>query len=358
MEEKTPALYGIKNSNRNFSDPFYWGKNQFNSAFPMALACYMRDLDIPAMYIKHVAAKKTEVSELGIADVFGTQLPNEQVKFLFESTYTPFAEYVEDSMEHIDVVLEAAASGAPIRPLEIKLTTLPDDGTSTLEEEFYGSELVIRSPTMRYMALSMGQSTFEFGSEIKKIFEGSCRGIRDWGNLHEMLSYRSAIFGAVECFLEKYHSCQRPLMLQPIWKTIGKSPRLADNCLDMFVWSDFSLARLIMDGLATEDLHEKRITRPQRAALRFARFLYEFSKAQKVFQKPIYDGMTFDTLNDKEFAVPGRKTNKYMKCPRLLSPIVTKGEIKKIILGGGQKFLSPERRFDSILYFSKELFDE
>lgn len=32
--------------------------------------------------------------------------------------------------------------------------------------------------------------------------------------------------------------------------------------------------------------------------------------------------------------------------------------IKKIIKGGGQKYLSPERRFDAILFFSNELFDE
>lgn len=37
------SLYGIENSNRNFADPYYWGKNQFNSSFPIALTCYMRD---------------------------------------------------------------------------------------------------------------------------------------------------------------------------------------------------------------------------------------------------------------------------------------------------------------------------
>lgn len=76
-----------------------------------------------------------------------------------------------------------------------------------------------------------------------------------------------------------------------------------------------------------------------------------------MYQKPIYDGMTFDNLNDKEFAVNGMKTNLHMRCERLTKPIIKKGEIKEIILGGGQKFLSPERRFDAIIYYSREIFD-
>ena len=32
-------------------------------------------------------------------------------------------------------------------------------------------------------------------------------------------------------------------------------------------------------------------------------------------------------------------------------------EIKNIILGGGQNFLSPERRFDAIIFSNPEIFD-
>ena len=42
-------LYGIDNSNRENED--LWGKNQFNTTFPTSLACYMRDRDIPAVYL-------------------------------------------------------------------------------------------------------------------------------------------------------------------------------------------------------------------------------------------------------------------------------------------------------------------
>jgi hypothetical protein len=99
------------------------------------------------------------------------------------------------------------------------------------------------------------------------------------------------------------------------------------------------------------------ITRPLRAALRLSRFIYERSRADKVYQEPIYDGMTYDNQNDKEFAISGTRSRELMACHRLLKPAISKEEIKHIVLGGGQRFLSPERRFDAILYFSTDLFE-
>ena len=47
----------------------------------------------------------------------------------------------------------------------------------------------------------------------------------------------------------------------------------------------------------------------------------------------------------------------YMKSEILKQPRIKKSEIKEIILGGGQNLLSPERRFDAIVYNSPDLFD-
>lgn len=49
-------------------------------------------------------------------------------------------------------------------------------------------------------------------------------------------------------------------------------------------------------------------------------------------------------------------THPYMDCEELHKPRITKGEIKNIILGGGQNLLNPERRFDAIIFNSPELF--
>ena len=350
------ALYGVVNSNRKFSERVYWGKNQFNSSFPVALCCYMRDKGHKALSISMKRDLSTKIGEMSFDTVFGTKLPNDKIFFKFESDFTPFEPFVADSLEKIDVVIVNNETREEIRPLEIKLTTLPDDGTSDFSEEKYGSEIVVRSPTMRYVALSMTQSNSKNLAAIKKIFGPVCKKVDNWENIAEMKSRQDDIFAALKEFLSKYCHTQRPLLVQPIWKTVGKNPELAENCLDVFVWTDFALTRLILDSL-DEDLPQK-ISRPQRAALRLARFLFETSRGDSVYQKPIYDAMTYDTLNDKEFSAPGRKTNRYMACPRLTKPIITKGEIKKMILGGGQKYLSPERRFDSILFFSKDIFDE
>ena len=325
-----PALYSISHSNRNFADPYYWGKNQFNSSFPVALACYMRDSKIPAVYIRHGGKSDTRISEIDFSDVFRTRSGNDTLFFAFEKSYRPFDVFVEDELKAIDLVLHDNATKDFLCPLEIKLTTLPDDGTSGMGEEDYGTEIVVRSPTMRYMALSMAHSCRKHLPDIRKIFDPVCNKIRNWDNLHEISRWRGQIVETLEIFLNRYAKYEQPLLMQPIWKTEGKSPTFAKNCLDIFVWSDFALSRLFMDFTRSEE--EDEITPSQRSALRLARFLYELSSEQKVFQQPIYDGMTYGMSNDEEFTVSGRQTNRYMRCPRLFTPIIQKSQIKAIIL--------------------------
>lgn len=351
---KKSALYGIVNSNRNFSDQYYWGKNQFNSSFPVSLACYMRDNNIDANYLKLTNKKKVTVNQTSFNNIFNSKQNNSELFFSFESRYEPFSEFLHDELKPIDLVVKSNTNDKFLRPIEIKLTTLPDSTTANKTEDQYGTELVIRSPTMRYMALSMAESCQKHFDAIKNIFEPTCHSIRDWNNQHEINAHKDSILEALEVFFTKFNKNQRPLLLQPVWKTIGKSAKLAENCLDIFVWSDFALTRLFMDAAIANN--GKKITRQQRAAFRLARFLYEVSRDGKVFQQSIYDGMTYDTLNDKEFSVSGTFTHKYMQCPRLTKPIITKKEIKKIILGNGQDYLSPERRFDAIIFFSSDLF--
>jgi len=348
-----PSLYGLTNSNRDFSSHYAWGKNQFNSSFPAALACYMRDLGLPANYIKHENNSETRLSEITFDDFWGTSLPNSQLLFSFEYRYSPYIDLTIDDIPAIDLVVSEAQSKRPLAPVEVKLTTLPDNATSNECDENYGSEIVVRSPTMRYMAMGIGTSCKDHFSSIKDIFTPSCSLIRDWDNLAEVVNFRDRIIDSLDYFLNTYCNYQKPLLMQPIWKTQGKQPVLAENCLDIFVWSDFALCRLLLNS---ERESSTKISRPQRSALRLSRFLYELATKGKVYQKPIYDGMTYDNLNDKEFAVSGKKTNSFMQCQRLTQPVIMKNQIKEIILGGGQKFLSPERRFDAIIYYSNELF--
>ena len=358
---QTPGLFGIKQSNRNFADPYYWGKNQFNSAFPVALACYMRSQDKGLIYVKYRDRQRTEISELGVGDVFGSSSGNEDLHFSFETRYDRFKELVHDDLPAIDLVVCQATPDKQIKPLEIKLTTLPDNTTEGLSEDRYGAELVIRSATTRYMALSMVQSLRDksganWMTDVRLMFDPAFAKVRNWDSKAEMLQQATAALAGLEVFLDTFRELQTPLLMQPIWKTMGKTPVLAQNCLDIFVWSDFALTHLFMDS-ARASLQSPNISRQLRAALRLSRFLYESATGAKVYQQPIYDGMTYDNQNDKEFAISGSKSRQYMACERLVTPCIRKDEIKRIVLGGGHKHLSPERRFDAILYFSPDIFE-
>lgn len=354
-EKASPSLFGISRSNRDFSNPYYWGKNQFNSAFPVALACYIRAKKLPLMYVQFKNAASTQVGELDVSDLFGSTLTNEELHFSFEARFDPFRAFVHDELPAIDLVIGQGDPVRQIRPIEVKLTTLPDNTTESLSEDKYGTELVIRSATTRYMALSMARSVDPHRSRVLEIFDPVFARIRSWDSKAEMAPIARQAVAALDLFLTEFKDLQTPLLMQPIWKTVGKSPVLAENCLDVFVWSDFALTHLFLDS-ARNPRDANSISRYTRAVLRLTRFLYERSKADKVYQAPIYDGMTFENQNDKEFAISGGRSRELMACARLVRPIIAKDEIKNIILGGGQKFLSPERRFDAILYFSTDLF--
>ena len=145
-------------------------------------------------------------------------------------------------------------------------------------------------------------------------------------------------------------------MIQPIWKTLGKSPKLAQNCLDVFVWSNAGFTYFISE-IADDNFQANKITRQTRTAIWLYKMLNDIKSNGRFNHLQIIDELSYNTKNDKAFASAGNITNKYMSCPRLIQPSITKGEIKNIILGGGQNLLSPERRFDAIIYNSPQLFD-
>ena len=152
---------------------------------------------------------------------------------------------------------------------------------------------------------------------------------------------------------------QEPLVMQPIWKTNGKSPKLSENCLDVFVWSNFAFAQLFIE-VARDELSESadRITRQVRTIIWLFKMIFDFSNSVQINHSKIIDELSYNTRNDKAFAVSGKMTHRFMSCAELTMPRIKKSEIRKIILGGGQNLLSPERRFDAIVFNSPEIFNE
>ena len=345
------GLFGITNSNRTVDD--HWGKNCFNSSFPTATACYMLEHGIPAIYIRLAEVNgrlRVVADEIPISQVFNCQGRNlEELFFSFETIYTPYQEYSFDTIDGIDLVVQNV-DGTFLSPIEVKLTVLPDNSTCAKREDKWGSELVIRSATTSYCALGMFDAVKENREHIRDIFQDTCSSIGAWDNDYEVTHKMPELCGAIERFQEEYYQHQKPLLMQTIWKTQGKSPALADNAFDIVVWSDYAFSRLFIDSSEREGA--EKMSRPMRATARLARCLWELGRSGRIRMQDIYRQMAFGNQTDKEFSINGARWKQYVNSDRITNPILPKDVVNEIIEPGYIERLSPERRFDQTLYFT------
>lgn len=344
---KQSGLFGIFHSNRSSND--HWGKNCFNSSFPTSMACYMLAHDIPVIYLRLNEELKVVAETLPVSQLFncaGRSL--EELSFQFESVFEPYQQYSFDPIDGIDLVVKGT-DGHFLSPVEIKLTVVPDNSTFAKPESQWGAEMVIRSATTSYCALGMFDSVKDEARNIREIFEPSCSNIQMWDNDFEMTHKLPNLFAAINTFERTYLQNQKPLLMQTLWKTQGKSPVLADQAFDIVVWSDYAFSRLFVDS---SNEIAKTMSRPARSTARLARCLWELSKSGKIRITDIYRQMAFGNQTDKEFSVNGLHWRKYVEHERITCPALPKGVISEIIQEGFIEKLSPERRFDQTLYFT------
>lgn len=347
--DEMPSMFGLNKTNRDFTKKESWGKNQFNSSFPASLCCYLASASIEANYLSIQKGAFTPAT-IPIEDVFGIPANSNDLYFAFEAQHTPFQKYVIGTLPRTDLVIQKESTGECLSGLEVKLTALPDNTTCTQNDGAYGSEIVVRPDTIVYLACSIAMSlNKEINSYIPKI------SINDWSDASEVLENITVIVEAIEKISLALEKKQSPFLLQPIWKTKGKSPILAEQCLDIFVWSNAGFSNFI-SKIANSSSTANKITRQTRTAIWLFKMLKDITDNGKFDHEEIIDSLSYNTKNDKAFASAGNVTNQYMSCTRLEKPIIKKSEIKNIILGGGQNMLSPERRFDAIIYNSPELF--
>ena len=352
----TPALFGLNrsNTNKDFRQASAWGKNSFNNCFPIALLCYMQSQNIAPVYLTVDEKWDVVPKKIGVNSIFGHAYDSEDIYFAFEYTYGHNQQFVKGTLPRIDlVVMDNSNSENPwLRALEIKLTALPDNSTCNLPEEQYGCELVVRPNTITHLTLEIvsqyAEHQNELSSRLRPIFENNF----DWESEDSMLEKIPQIIQTIRTLLLAKIDGQIPFVIQPIWKTIGKSSRLHENCLDVFVWSTFAFVKLLLDTV--EEGRAREFSRAKRAVLWMVKMLSDFATDGKIDPQTVSMGFTRQT--DKAFALSGRKTHPYMSCTELSQPRIRKTEIKNIILGQGEKLLSPERRFDAILVNSPELF--
>jgi HindVP restriction endonuclease len=358
MTDEKPGLFGIQHSNRDFTQNDTWGKNQFNSSFPAGLTNYLSSKGLENNYLILDKDLKVQHSKISTTELFGIEPTSDDLFFSFESPFTPYQQLVIGHLPRVDLVTQLRSNGQCLKPIEVKLTALPDNSTCALDEQYYGCEIVIRPDTIVYLACSIAVNFKDKLPQLKKLIGNSFDNIQEWSDGTEVWTHITPMIGAIDRIILSILEKQEPLVMQPIWKTNGKSPKLADNCLDIFVWSNFAFTQLFVD-VARGELSDgaNRITRQVRTIIWLFKMLYDFSKDGQINHAKIIDELSYNTKNDKAFAVSGRITQRFMACKELTKPRIQKKEIRKIILGGGQNLLSPERRFDAIIFNSPELFN-
>ena len=358
MADDKPGLFGIRHSNRDFSQNDTWGKNQFNSSFPAGLANYLSSKGLENNYLTLDKELKIQHGKISTEQLFGIAPMSDDLFFSFESPYTPYQQLVIGHLPRVDLVTQLRSNGQCLRPIEVKLTALPDNSTCILDEEYYGCEIVIRPDTIVYLACSIVANFKGNQKQLQNLIGSSFDNIQDWSDGTEVWTRITPMIAAIDRVVLSILEKQAPLVMQPIWKTNGKSPKLAENCLDIFVWSNFAFTKLFIDVARGElSAGANKITRQVRTIIWLFKMMFDFSKDGQINHRKIIDGLSYNTKNDKAFAVSGRITHRFMTCAELTKPRIQKKEIRKIIFGGGQHLLSPERRFDAIIFNSPELFD-
>jgi type II restriction enzyme len=344
-----PGLFGLTKTNRDFTQKDSWGKNQFNSSFPAALCCYLASKDLQVNYLC-ISSGKSAIKQIKVDDVFGISPNDTDSFFAFEAQHSPYQKYVVGSLPRTDLVIQRESTGECISGLEVKLTALPDNVTCDLDDELYGSEIVVRPDTIVYLACSIAAALKQdLGNIIHDV------NVDDWSDALQVLAQVDKIVTVIERIAITLEQQQSAVLIQPIWKTTGKKPDLAEHCLDVFVWSNAGFSQFIAD-ISSRNTQARSITRQTRTAVWLYKMLFDIKHNGKFNHHKIIDELTYNVKNDKAFASSGNVTNRYMSCPRLTTPIIQKYEIKDIILGGGQLLLSPERRFDAIIFNSPGLF--
>lgn len=93
-------------------------------------------------------------------DLLGIDPLSEDSYYDYEAGYYPYEQYyTANRKEKIDLVMINRSTQSPMSGLEVKLTTLPDNTTKDLPDAEYGSEIVVRSPTILFWLVVFAPAT-------------------------------------------------------------------------------------------------------------------------------------------------------------------------------------------------------
>ena len=339
----TASLYGITQANSSRHGPELWGKNLFNSTFPLALCLYMRDHgQHPVAVVSDGEGGFMESDKhWKMQDLVGAQ--ESSPYYRFECGFGPYESYSRNKVDKIDLVVEI--EGEHYLPLEIKLTVVPDDSTVSMDEEGWRPEMVIRPVSSAYAMMGVAKSlndSPELKTRVMHAIRPAYNAISNWGSTLEIEQNSGMLRSGLTEALAIASPLQKPFLVQPIWRTQGQSFALCEQCLDVFVWSD--VAVMMLPVMLSESSNK---TRAMREVARHVRAIYDLLSQNDYDYTAIYKGMALGLQTDKAFAVSGKGIGRYISHERMRKPLLPPESLMRIILGDGHRELKPERRFDA-----------
>lgn len=356
-QTSSAGLYGLTHSNRAGND--LWSKNRFNSSFPMALCCWLRDHEVPALVLEADGKSRVSIVARPVPHLFGLARGLEP-HFQFESTFAPFSALCTDEVgPKTDVVISPHTDEqdrAPVRALEVKLTVIPDNTTCRNPEAEWAPELVFRPATVGTATLGLFVSAKREKARLREILRPHHTKFQNWASHVEASKRLPAALDALTTIVQELHAVQQPLIVQPVWRTDGGTG-LAADAFDVFAWTDFAFLQLVIDLASREAAAPSDTSGPkrtQRAALQMARMLYELAASEQTDPRRVFDEMVYGKQSDKAFAVSGAISRKYLKHDRLAKPAIPRTALRDLFVGDGFQQLSPEKRLDATIRFTCE----
>lgn len=347
-QHSEPSLYGISSGNSNRFGENLWGKNQFNSTFPLALCLFMRDKQhLPVCVVSRGGKIIAKDQVWKMSEVIGEA--SKELYFCFEETFSPYASLSRNEVDKIDLVV--SIDGTQKIPLEIKLTVVPDSSTVMNKEKDWAPEMVVRPVSSAHAMMGLATSLLEPENFVRKkqvvdTLKKTYNNVSDWSNTSEILQKSASLIDCLSTALEIAEELQNPFLIQPLWRTKGQSLELCDACFDVFVWSDVAVMRIPIDQ-SINNSARVRVPRPMREVARHVRALYDLLVAGDYDYTGIYKEMALGRQTDKSFSLPGKKSINYLQHYRLNHPLLPRDALRKLILGHGETKLQPERRFDA-----------
>ena len=153
---------------------------------------------IKPVYLKTDAENNVVHSSITSSELFKIDPLAQNAFYNFEAGYVGFEKFYIGEREKIDLVMVDSDTNESLIGLEIKLTAIPDSTTKNLSEDKYCSEIVVRPPTINFLACSLCNCfTGTKGRNTLRELLGTVPQINHWEEIEAVLPHYDKILNAI-----------------------------------------------------------------------------------------------------------------------------------------------------------------